>query len=114
MFLLGNEGMPRRVSRYPTHPGWGTLNLLETIGSGVIALGVLVFLLNVVISLRRRVLAGEDPWGGHTLEWWTSSPPPPHNFDRPLPSITSYAPLLDVRQELEDRAAERELDEAPA
>ena len=98
MFFLGNEGMPRRVSRYPTHPGWGTLNLLETIGAGIIALGVLVFLVNVVVSLRRRVAAGDDPWLGHTLEWATGSPPPPLNFERPLPPIRSYAPLLDLRE----------------
>ena len=55
MFFLGNDGMPRRVSRYPTHPGWGTLNLLETIGAGIIALGVLVFLINLVVSLRHRI-----------------------------------------------------------
>ncbi len=103
MFFLGNDGMPRRVSRYPTHPGWGTLNELETIGAGIIALGVLVFLVNVWTSLRRRVPAGDDPWLGHTLEWATSSPPPPLNFDRPLPPIRSYAPLLDLRHEETDR-----------
>jgi cytochrome c oxidase subunit I len=103
MFFLGNEGMPRRVSRYPTHPGWGTLNLLETIGAGIIALGVLVFLVNVVVSLRRRVAAGDDPWLGHTLEWATSSPPPPLNFEHPLPPIRSYAPLLDLRLQALDR-----------
>ncbi len=103
MFFLGNEGMPRRVSRYPTHPGWGTLNLLETIGAGIIALGVLVFLVNVVVSLRRRVAAGDDPWLGHTLEWATSSPPPALNFELPLPPIRSYAPLLDLRLQALDR-----------
>jgi cytochrome c oxidase subunit 1 len=108
MFFLGNDGMPRRVSRYPTHPSWGTLNLLETIGSGIIALGVLVFLVNVLVSLRRRVVAGDDPWVGHTLEWATSSPPPALNFERPLPPIRSYAPLLDLRHEAEDRERERE------
>jgi cytochrome c oxidase subunit 1 len=108
MFLLGQDGMPRRVSRYPTHPGWGTLNLIETIGAGIIALGVLIFLVNVAVSLRRRVLAGDDPWEGHTLEWATSSPPPPLNFERPLPPIRSYAPLLDLRHEAEDRERERE------
>ncbi|MBV9005677.1 MAG: cbb3-type cytochrome c oxidase subunit I [Solirubrobacterales bacterium] len=106
MFFLGNDGMPRRVSRYPTHPGWGTLNELETIGAGIIALGVLVFLVNVWTSLRRRVPAGDDPWLGHTLEWATSSPPPPLNFDRPLPPIRSYAPLLDLRHEEMDRGGE--------
>ncbi|MDQ6842281.1 MAG: cbb3-type cytochrome c oxidase subunit I [Actinomycetota bacterium] len=103
MFFLGNDGMPRRISRYPTHPGWGTLNLLETIGGGIIALGVLIFLVNVWVSLRRRELAGDDPWFGHTLEWATSSPPPPLNFEGPLPPIRSYAPLLDLRHEAEDR-----------
>ncbi len=103
MFFLGQDGMPRRISRYPTHPGWATLNLLETIGAGVIALGVATFLANVWVSLRRREFAGDDPWLGHTLEWATSSPPPPLNFDRPLPPIRSYAPLLDLREVAEDR-----------
>ena len=48
MFILGAEGMPRRISRYPQHPGWVTLNRIETAGSVIIALGVLVFLVNVV------------------------------------------------------------------
>jgi cytochrome c oxidase subunit 1 len=108
MFFLGNDGMPRRISRYPTHPSWGTLNLLETIGAGIIALGVLVFLINVFVSVRRRIPAGDDPWLGHTLEWATGSPPPPLNFERPLPPIRSYAPLLDLREEALDRERERE------
>ena len=106
MFFLGQDGMPRRVSRYPTHPSWGTLNLIETIGAGIIALGVLTFLVNVWISLRVREPAGDDPWLGHTLEWATTSPPPAHNFSRPLPPIRSYAPLLDLREEAVDRAHE--------
>jgi cytochrome c oxidase subunit 1 len=104
MFVLGNDGMVRRISRYPTHPGWGTTNLIETIGSGIIALGVLTFLVNVWVSLRRRVPAGADPWQGHTLEWATTSPPPELNFVEPLPPIKSYAPLLDLRHEEMDRA----------
>jgi cytochrome c oxidase subunit 1 len=108
MFFVGEEGMPRRISRYASHPAWGTLNLIETIGSGIIALGVLVFLINVTVSLVRRVPAGDDPWEGQTLEWATSSPPPPENFNRPLPPIKSYAPLLDLRHEAEDRERERE------
>jgi cytochrome c oxidase subunit I len=98
MFILGADGMTRRISRYPTHPGWATLNRLETVGSFVIAVGVAVFLANVWVSLRRRVVAGPDPWEGHTLEWATSSPPPPLNFEGPLPPIRSYAPLLDLRE----------------
>ena len=107
MFFVGNDGMPRRIARYPTHPSWGPLNLLESIGAGIIALGVVLFLVNVVVSLRRRVNAGDDPWLGHTLEWATSSPPPPLNFERQLPPIRSYAPLLDLREEADDRRRER-------
>ena len=67
----------------------------------------LMFLVNVFVSLRRRVPAGDDPWLGHTLEWATSSPPPPLNFEAPLPPIRSYAPLLDLRHEEIDRARTR-------
>ncbi len=108
MFFLGADGMPRRISRYPTHPGWGTLNLIESVGAGIIALGVLTFIINVVVSLRRRVPAGADPWLGHTLEWATSSPPPAQNFVTALPPIRSYTPLLDLRHEAEDREARPE------
>jgi cytochrome c oxidase subunit 1 len=108
MFFLGAQGMPRRISRYPTHPGWGTLNLIESVGAGIIALGVLTFIVNVVLSLRRRVPAGADPWLGHTLEWATSSPPPAQNFVTALPPIRSYTPLLDLRHEAEDREARPE------
>lgn len=102
MFFLGEEGMPRRISSYASHPGWATLNQIETAGAGVIAIAVLVFLVNVAVSLRHRVLAGDDPWLGHTLEWATSSPPPPLNFEQPLPPIRSYAPLLDRREQRQD------------
>jgi cytochrome c oxidase subunit 1 len=103
MFFLGNDGMPRRIAEYPSHPGWGTLNLIETIGSGVIALAIVAFLANVWVSLRRREPAGADPWLGHTLEWATASPPPRYNFHRPLPPIRSYAPLLDLREQAAER-----------
>jgi cytochrome c oxidase subunit 1 len=86
-------------------PRFGDLNLLSSIGAGVIALGVLVFLANVWVSLRHRVAAGEDPWGAQTLEWATSSPPPRHNFDS-LPEVGSYAPLLDRRQKAGAKAPE--------
>jgi cytochrome c oxidase subunit I len=103
MFFLGADGMPRRISRYGQHPGWATLNRIESAGSAIIALGMAVFLVNVWVSLRDRHAAGDDPWRGHTLEWATSSPPPPLNFTGPLPPIRSYAPLLDLRLHDEDR-----------
>ncbi len=107
MFVLGEEGMTRRIAEYPQHPGWGTLNLIESIGAGIIALAVAVFLVNVWISLREREPAGDDPWLGHTLEWATSSPPPRLNFERPLPPITSYAPLLDLRERTAEQGGEQ-------
>jgi cytochrome c oxidase subunit I len=97
MFVLGAEGMTRRIAAYPRSTGWQTLNVLETIGAFVIALSVLAFAVNVVVSLRNRRPAGADPWEGQTLEWATSSPPPQLNFDF-LPPVRSYAPLLDIRE----------------
>jgi cytochrome c oxidase subunit I len=107
MFFLGEKGMTRRIAAYPEDPQWGTLNLLESIGAGIIAASILIFLFNVWTSLRRRVPAGDDPWLGHTLEWATSSPPPPLNFERPLPPIRSYAPLLDLREQAQDERGEQ-------
>jgi cytochrome c oxidase subunit 1 len=104
MFILGAEGMTRRIARYPAGTGWQGLNQLETAGSYVIALSVLVFLVNVVVSLRKRRAAGPDPWQGHTLEWAASSPPAPHNFDA-LPPIRSHSPLLDLREAAEGAPA---------
>jgi cytochrome c oxidase subunit I len=103
MFLVGADGMPRRIARYPQHASWITDNDLSTAGAGLIAIGVLIFLVNLWVSLRHRVEAGDDPWEGQTLEWATSSPPPPLNFERPLPPIRSFAPLLDLRESERDR-----------
>jgi cytochrome c oxidase subunit I len=99
MFWLGYDGMARRIADYPPYAGWETVNTIETVGAFVIALSVLVFVVNLVVSLRNaRIPAGPDPWEGHTLEWAAGSPPPRHNFDA-LPPIRSYAPLLDLREE---------------
>ena len=99
LFLLGYDGMRRRVADYPGDAGFTTLNLVSTVGAGIIALGIVVWLANLAVSLQRPVPAGEDPWGGQTLEWWTTSPPPRWNFERELPPIRSYAPLWDLREE---------------
>jgi cytochrome c oxidase subunit I len=98
MFLLGADGMPRRVADYPGASGWQPLNDVATAGSYVLAVSVAVFLANVVLSLRRNIAAGPDPWLGHTLEWTTASPPPRHNFVA-VPPIRSFAPLLDLREQ---------------
>jgi cytochrome c oxidase subunit 1 len=91
---LGLEGMPRRTYHYPQSPEWGTLNFISTIGSYIIALGVLVFLFNVLVNvfLKQGRPAGDDPWQGDTLEWATASPPPPYNFAR-IPAVHSARPL---------------------
>ncbi|MER6091002.1 cytochrome c oxidase subunit I [Streptomyces bluensis] len=104
MFALGYEGMPRRVVTYAEFDGFGPLNLLSTCGAALVAAGMTVFAVNILWALRSRSLghhtpAPDDPWGAHTLEWATSSPPPPLNFtpEHPLPEVTSHAPLLDLR-----------------
>ncbi|HEV7603717.1 MAG TPA: cytochrome c oxidase subunit I [Candidatus Limnocylindrales bacterium] len=96
MHELGLAGMPRRIADYASTAGWNDLNLLATIGGFTIALGMATLLWNVFISLRSGLLAGDDPWEGNTLEWATTSPPPPYNFDR-LPEIRSERPLFDLR-----------------
>jgi heme/copper-type cytochrome/quinol oxidase subunit 1 len=80
MHLLGLWGMPRRVYTYPAELGWGSLNLLSTIGAFVFALSFALLIWNVMQSLRRGEIAGDNPWGAGTLEWGTSSPPPAYNF----------------------------------
>ncbi|HET7322118.1 MAG TPA: cbb3-type cytochrome c oxidase subunit I, partial [Longimicrobiaceae bacterium] len=80
MHFLGMMGMPRRVYTYLAETGWGTLNLLETVGAVVIGVSVLVFLENVRRSWKGGEPAGDNPWGAAELEWATSSPPPPYNF----------------------------------
>ena len=62
----------------------------------MIAASMLPFIWNVFVSLRNGKIAGDDPWEGNTLEWATSSPPPPYNFDR-LPEIRSERPVFDAR-----------------
>jgi cytochrome c oxidase subunit 1 len=96
MHILGLDGMPRRIATYASTAGWNDLNLLATIGSLIIAASSLPFLWNVLVSLRSGEAAGDDPWEGNTLEWATSSPPPPYNFDH-LPEIRSERPVFDAR-----------------
>jgi cytochrome c oxidase subunit I len=96
MHLLGLDGMIRRIVDYNQNPGWTELNFLSTIGAFLIAISVLPFLWNVFITLRSPRTAMDDPWDANTLEWATTSPPPPYNFDA-LPPIRSERPLFDLK-----------------
>jgi len=102
MHELGLMGMPRRIADYSPTAGWNDMNLAATIGSILIGVSVLPFLWNVFISLRSGERVGDDPWEANTLEWATTSPPPPYNFDR-LPEIRSERPLFDQRHGLVGR-----------
>jgi len=94
--LLGLDGMIRRVADYAPNPGWTEWNFLSSIGAFMIAISVLPFLWNVFVTLRRPQDAPDDPWDANTLEWATTSPPPPYNFDV-LPPVRSERPLFDLK-----------------
>ncbi len=97
--VLGLEGMPRRVADYLPGDGFTTLNRVSSVGAALLGASTLPFLWNVWATLRGRLgsPAGNDPWGAQTLEWYTTSPPPPHNFDV-LPEIRSERPVWDLAQ----------------
>ena len=98
MHHLGLAGMPRRVYTYPAELGWGSLNLLSTVGAVMVALSVLLFVINAVKSLRHGAAAPADPWGGASLEWATASPPPAYNFVA-QPVISGREPLWNPPRE---------------
>jgi cytochrome c oxidase subunit I len=95
-FVVGLRGMPRRVVDYAAGIGYDTPNAVSTVGYAVMFAAVVVFVVDLTVSLRRRRPSGTDPWGGYSLEWSTSSPPPEHNFER-LPRIRSERPTFDLR-----------------
>jgi cytochrome c oxidase subunit 1/cytochrome c oxidase subunit I+III len=96
MHIVGLMGMPRRIYTYAPGMGWDTINLITTIGSFVFAVGILLFLVNLVVSLRRGRPAGANPWDAPTLEWSVPSPVPAYNF-AVIPIVASRHPLWEER-----------------
>jgi cytochrome c oxidase subunit I len=96
MHWAGMLGMPRRIYTYPADRGWDFWNLISSLGVPFQIAAVLIFLVNVAISLRRGAPAGSDPWDAWTLEWATTSPPPPENFET-APVVASRRPLWDLK-----------------
>lgn len=97
MWLAGLAGQPANTYRYFEGEGLDTLNLLSSIGSLVLLVGILIALVNAVLGAGGGRKVGHDPWGGGSLEWLALSPPPPHNFDL-VPDVRSDEPMRDIRE----------------
>jgi cytochrome c oxidase subunit 1 len=85
LFVLGWRGMPRRYFDYL--PQFQTGQIISTVGSWILAAGVILIVVNLLRALRKGERAPANPWGGTTLEWTISSPPPPENFEK-IPHVS--------------------------
>jgi cytochrome c oxidase subunit 1/cytochrome c oxidase subunit I+III len=107
MHILGILGMPRRIYTYPPDMGWTFMNQAETVGAFLLAAGLLTILGNLLYSFFRGPPSGNDPFEGDTLEWSTTSPPPPYT-SAVIPTVTSPYPMWDKEdRELDSRRLER-------
>jgi cytochrome c oxidase subunit 1 len=92
MHWLGVQGMPRRIYTYAEGLNWDFWNMFVTLGSFIIGIAFIVFIINAYLSFATGEQAPDDPWDGATLEWATSSPPAVYNFAT-VPTVTSNIPL---------------------
>jgi cytochrome c oxidase subunit 1/cytochrome c oxidase subunit I+III len=109
MHNLGLMGMPRRIYTYQQGLGFDNLNLLVTIGAFTLGVGILISIVNLLISLRSGELAGRNPWNSDGLEWATDSPPKPYGSLH-IPLVASRHPLWDDFDEAADPDNDRLLD----
>lgn len=114
LFLAGSEqGQVVDAYKYFGGTGVTVYNVIASIGIVILFVGIVMTLVNAILSRNNGPAAGHDPWGGDTLEWFTLSPPEPHNFDV-LPDVRSARPLRDIRDAIghrtrrAERAAARE------
>ena len=105
LFLAGVQGQVVDAYKYFSGTGVSLYNLIASIGTLIFFIGVVLAVVNAVRSLKGGVRAGHDPWGGSSLEWYTLSPPPPHNFDV-LPDVRSDQPLRDIRDAIAEHTGE--------
>lgn len=109
LFLAGAEqGEVVDAYKFFDHTGVNAYNLIASIGALVLAIGIVITLVNAILSRSGGAKAGHDPWGGDSLEWLTLSPPDPHNFDL-LPDVRSARPMRDIRVAIAHRADRAEL-----
>jgi heme/copper-type cytochrome/quinol oxidase subunit 1 len=112
LFLAGGEeGQVIDAYKFFDGTGVNTYNLIATIGAFVLATGIIMTLVNAVLSREGGPEAGHDPWGGDSLEWFALSPPDPHNFDV-LPDVRSDRPMRDIREAISHSTSRA--DESPA
>jgi cytochrome c oxidase subunit 1 len=103
LFLAGDDqGQVVDAYKYFDSADVTAYNVIATIGVLILFVGILLTILNAIFSRVSGPAAGHDPWGGDTLEWFTLSPPEPHNFDV-LPDVRSPRPLRDIREAIGHR-----------
>jgi heme/copper-type cytochrome/quinol oxidase subunit 1 len=108
LFFAGaEEGQVIDAYKFFDHTGLNAYNLIASIGVGILAVGIVMTLVNAILSREGGARAGHDPWGGDSLEWFALSPPEPHNFDV-LPDVRSARPLRDIREAIAHRTAAAE------